>query len=233
MVKIEFWRLFWSNMKTFRSNELNDAARLLKEGGLLAFPTETVFGFGVIYDNEEAYKKLVSVKRRPPEQPFTVMCADTKDLSKLAYLNDKAIKLVESFMPGQITLIVKAKEGLPSFAVSKEGNIGVRIPNYDIIRELIREVGKPLLVPSANRHGERPALNAQEVIDNFSKEIDGIILGDTISNIPSTIVLINDKVHLIREGSISKEKIENVIGDKVLWKSQLDQIMPDITTKKR
>lgn len=203
-------------MKIFRSSELNSAAQLLKEGGLLAFPTETVFGFGVVYDNEDAYKKLVNVKRRPPEQPFTVMCSDIEDLSKLAYLNEKAIKLINKFMPGQITLIVKAKEGLPPFAISKDGNIGIRIPNYDIIRELIREVNKPLLVPSANRHGERPALNAQEVIDNFSKEIDGIILGDTISNVPSTIVLVDNEVRIIREGSISKDEIKNVIGDKVL-----------------
>lgn len=203
-------------MKIFRSNELNSAAQLLKDGGLLAFPTETVFGFGVVYDNEDAYKKLVNVKKRPPEQPFTVMCSDIEDLSKLAYLNEKAIKLINKFMPGQITLIVKAKEGLPPFAVSKDGNIGIRIPNYDIIRELIREVKKPLLVPSANRHGERPALNAQEVIDNFSNEIDGIILGDTISNVPSTIVLIDKEVRIIREGSISKDEIKNVIGDIVL-----------------
>lgn len=203
-------------MKTFTSNEIKEAAAILKEGGLLAFPTETVFGFGAIYDDESAYKRLVQVKRRPPEQPFTVMCADAKDISKLAVVNEKAKLLIEKYMPGQITLILKAKEGLPSFAISKEGNVGVRIPNYEIVRELIREVGKPLLVPSANKHGEMPALKVQEVIDKFSTEIDGIILGDTISNIPSTILLIDDNVHLIREGCISRNEIESVIGDKVL-----------------
>ena len=85
-----------------------------------------------------------------------------------------------------------------------------------MIRDLIRKVGKPLLVPSANRHNEKPAYSSNEVIDKFSNEIDGIILGETTSNVPSTILLVDDKVHLIREGVITRKNIEEVIGDKVL-----------------
>lgn len=200
-------------MKVFNSNQILEASEILKKGGLISFPTETVFGFGVIFNNKEAYNRLIEVKRRPPEKPFTLMCADVDDISKYAYVNDKAMKLINKFMPGQFTIILKAKNNLPSFVVSKEGNVGIRISDYEMVRDLIRKVGKPLLVPSANRSGKKPLLTSKEVIDNFKDEIDAIILGETNSSIPSTIVLIGDDIQIIREGIIKKDDVMNALKE--------------------
>lgn len=195
-------------MKSFEKNQIVEAANLLKEGGLLAFPTETVFGFGVIYDNEASYKRLIEVKRRPPEKPFTLMCSDISDIDKFAFINKNAEKLISKYMPGQFTIILDAKSSLPSYCVSKENKVGIRIPDDNAIRELIRKTGKPLLVPSANRSGEAPINTSSEIVKQFEKEIDGVIIGEANSKVPSTIVSIDgENVNIIREGLITKEEI--------------------------
>ena len=200
-------------MKIFDKSEINGAAKILIEGGLIAFPTETVFGFGVIYNNKASYDRLISVKRRPPDKPFTLMLSDLEQIKEYAYADERAKKLIKAFMPGQFTIILKAKENLPLYDVSKEGNVGIRISSDDLVRNLIRKVGKPLLVPSANKSGEPPLTKSDDVISIFEKEIDGIIIGESTSNVPSTIVMVDKKVAIIREGLISKEEIYKVLGE--------------------
>ncbi|MCR5332738.1 MAG: threonylcarbamoyl-AMP synthase [Bacilli bacterium] len=201
-------------MKEFRIDQLSQAANILRNGGLIAFPTETVFGLGVIYDNKESYDRLIDVKRRPPEKPFTLMCSSSSDIEKYAYLNDKAKKLIAAFVPGEFTIILKAKENLPSWCVSKEGMVGIRVPNDINIQKLISLVKKPLLVPSANKSGEPPLTKDKDVLNTFSNEIDGIILGESKSNVPSTIVIVNDDdVSIVRLGKISKEDIEKTLKE--------------------
>lgn len=202
-------------MEILKQNELDKASKILKDGGLIAFPTETVFGLGVIFDNKESYDRLIKVKRRPPEKPFTLMCGKIEDVEKYMVLTDMSKKLVKSFMPGQFTLIGKAKEGLPSYVVSNEGNVGIRISNLKLVQDLINNVGKPLLVPSANKSGEPPLNNHKDVINVFDGEIDAVIEGESTSKTPSTIVIINgDDYSIIRHGLVSKEDIDKVLkGD--------------------
>ena len=201
-------------MKILKQNELDEAAELLKEGKVIAFPTETVYGLGVVYDDQKAYDALCEVKRRPPEKPFTLMLADTKDVEKYAELNNVARALVKAFMPGQFTLITKAKEGLPAWCVSSSGNVGIRIADYDLIRDLIRKTGKPLLVPSANRSGEKPATTDYETIEVFGQEIAAVVEGKSVSNIPSTIVFVGDKYSdVFREGAVKIDDIKRVISE--------------------
>lgn len=198
-------------MKTLTKEQYKEAASILRDGGIIAFPTETVFGLGVIFNNEASYERLINVKRRPPNKPFTLMCASKDDVYKYAQLNKTAIKLVEAFMPGQFTLICKAKQFLPSYVVSSEGNVGIRVPDDEFVQKLIKEVGYPLLVPSANKANEQPALNSSEAISIFQDEIDATIVGESKSNVPSTIVLVDNDIHLIREGLIKKEDIDKII----------------------
>lgn len=200
-------------MKILHSNELNAAAALLKEGKVIAFPTETVYGLGVVYDDKKAYERLVAVKRRPPDKPFTLMLADKEDIEKYAVLNRVSKAIVRELMPGQLTLITKAKEGLPVWCVSNIGNVGIRVADYDLIRDLIRKTGKPLLVPSANKSGEKPGTTLEEVQAAFGDELAAIIDGKTISNVPSTIIHIGDThTEIFREGAIKIEKIKEIIS---------------------
>ena len=211
MENIEWLELYFKTMKIYSKNNIKEAAIVLKNGGLIAFPTETVFGLGVIFNNESSYKRLIDVKKRPPEKPFTMMLSNVKDIEKYAYIDKNSRLLIEKFMPGQLTLILKAKENLPNYVVSKEGFVGVRVPDDKLIQKLIDEVGEPLLVPSANRSGEKPATSHQEVIDVFEGEIDGVIEGSSKSNVPSTIVLVDKKAVVIREGLIKKEDIDKIL----------------------
>lgn len=200
-------------MKILKSTELTEAAELLKNGEVIAFPTETVYGLGVVYDNKEAYDKLVQVKRRPPFKPFTLMLADPEDVEKYANLNEAGRKLVKTFMPGPFTLITDAKPGLPKWCLSEIGRVGVRVADYDLIRELIRKTGKPLLVPSANRAGEEPGRTAQQVFDTFGDELPAVIEGKTFDSMPSTVVMVEEKyTHVFREGPIKIEDIKKAIG---------------------
>lgn len=199
-------------MKILKQNEYKEGAKILKKGGLIAFPTETVFGLGVIFDKKESYERLVAVKRRPPEKPFTLMLADPKDVNKYAELTKVSEILVKEFMPGQFTIITKAKSWLPEWCVSKEGMVGIRIANHDLVRNLIRKTGKPLLVPSANKAGEPPANKTEEVVSIFDGEIDATIEGESISQTPSTIVVVDDStVHMIREGVVTLDEINKAI----------------------
>ena len=200
-------------MKILKSTELDKAAELLNKGEVIAFPTETVYGLGVVFDNKEAYDRLVQVKRRPPMKPFTLMLAEVEDVEKYAELNDTAKALVKNFMPGQFTMITTAKPGLPKWCVSEIGRVGIRIADYDLIRDLIRKTGKPLLVPSANRSGEEPGTTAQQVADNFGDEFPAVIDGKTVSNLPSTVVMVEEQyTHVFREGAIKIDDIKKVIS---------------------
>jgi len=201
-------------MRILKSNQLDEAAELLKQGKVIAFPTETVYGLGVIFDDKEAYDRLVAVKRRPPEKPFTVMLADVKDIEKFAVLNPVSKALIKAFMPGQFTMITTAQPGLPEWCVSKKGHIGIRIADFDLIRDLIRKTGKPLLVPSANKSGKEPCCTSKEVIEEFGDELEAVIEGNSISNVPSSIVLVgSDHSQVLREGTISLDEIKKVIAE--------------------
>ena len=116
-------------------------------------------------------------------------------------------------MPGQFTMITTAKPGLPKWCISDIGRVGIRIADYDLIRDLIRKTGKPLLVPSANRAGEQPGTTAQEVVDTFKDEFPAVIEGKTVSNLPSTVAMVEDKyTHIFREGAITMDQIKKVIS---------------------
>lgn len=211
-------------MKILKANQLDEAAELLRQGKVIAFPTETVYGLGAIFDSREAYDELVKVKRRPPTKPFTMMLADKEDVAKYAKLNKASQAIVDELMPGQITMITRAQPNLPKWCVSEIGNVGVRIADYDLIRDLIRKTGKPLLVPSANKSGEQPGTTAQEVVDAFGDEIAAVIDGKTVSNMPSTIVLVEEKhTEIFREGAIKIEDIKKAINKELLYENSISK----------
>ena len=197
-------------MLKVEKNNIDEIVKIAREGGVIAFPTETVYGFGVVFNNHNSYDRLIEVKRRPPEKPFTLMLSEVKNISSYAYIDKRAQKIIDGFLPGELTLILKAKPGLPPYVVSKDGMVGIRVPDDDFAREMIAKIGAPLLVPSANRSGEPPINNGEEVASIFENEIDGVVLGESGSRVPSTIVIIDKDVKIIREGTLANE-IKEVI----------------------
>ena len=199
-------------MKTLKlkQNQLSQAATMLLEGQVIAFPTETVFGLGVIYDDEKAFQNLITVKQRRDDKPFTLMCADQDEIAKYALIDEKVLNLIKVFMPGPLTIIVPVKPFVPEWVSFATGYVGIRISSFDFVRNLIRLVGKPLLVPSANRAEQAPALDDITAFNIFDGDIAAVIEGHAISARPSTIVEIKDKIRLVREGEIPFSEIMKV-----------------------
>ncbi|MBP5694800.1 MAG: threonylcarbamoyl-AMP synthase [Bacilli bacterium] len=201
-------------MKTrvFNKNELNEASELLKNGEIIAFPTETVFGLGVVFNSEKACKNLINVKKRHENKPFTLMCSNLDQIEDVLELNDTAKKIMDAFTPGPITLILKIKKDVPHYLDLGTGYIGIRIPKDETILDLINKVGAPLLVPSANPADMKPARSTKEVLEYFDGEISGVIDGDTSNLEPSTVVKVEkNDIIIIRKGPISLEEIKGVL----------------------
>lgn len=196
--------------KLISFNDENCIKSLLNEE-VLAFPTETVYGLGVVYDSKRAFDSLVNLKRRSPEKPFTVMISNIKDAYKFAYIDEKTKRVIEKFFPGEITLLLKAKDNYPWVTLNSD-TIGIRMSASKEVCDLISRVNKPLLVTSANISGENTLLKTEEVYEKFNGEISYIVKSNNkSSNVASTIVLIKDNdIKLIRQGNISFDNIKNV-----------------------
>lgn len=202
------WRFMfiYTNSDEISSN----AANSLKNHGIIAFPTETVMGLGVSYDDEEAFNKLNRVKGRPENKPYSLMLGDINEISKYAYISEQEQKVINAFLPGPLTILLKKKE-LPKWVTLDSEYVGIRVPDIEIIKTTLKKFGKPILAPSANRSGEAPALTSENVSVIFKDELDFIIPGNALNGTPSTIVLIKDGVNIIREGIITKKQIEEAI----------------------
>ena len=191
---------------------LEEALKELNNHKVIAFPTETVFGLGVFYDDQEAYELLNKVKQRREDKPYTMMLASVNDVSKYAYINNKYQKLINKFMPGSLTILVKSKESVPNYVTHNTGVIGIRIPSNKEALDLLDVVKKPLLVPSANKADQKPALNENEVKTIFKDEIAVVVPGKISSGEPSTIIdLTGDEIKLVRKGPISLEELNRYL----------------------
>lgn len=191
------------------ASELREAKKALDNSQVISFPTETVMGFGAYYDDYEAYSLLNTIKGRPENKPYTLMVADIMDIDNFAILSLRDRMIVNKFMPGPITVLVRAKDNLPGYVTHNSGIIGIRISDMEDIRSLIRFVGKPLLVPSANRSGEPPILTAADVKKEFGDQIPFIYNKNALGKLPSTIIdLTGENVKIVREGPIALDAIE-------------------------
>lgn len=191
------------------------AARIIKAGGIVAFPTETVYGLAADFLNQPAVARIFAVKKRSPNKPLTVQIADISYLEKLACdISVFAYQLMGRFWPGPLTLVLKAQANLPAHLVSSEakGTIGVRISDNKIAQSLIKASGTALVAPSANLSGEPAAKTAAEVLETFDGLIEMVIDGGAAKlGLASTVVdLSGSPYRILREGAISRRDIQSV-----------------------
>lgn len=192
--------------------QIQEASFSLLNHGVVAFPTETVMGLGVVYNDKEAYDRLNAIKHRLDNHPYTMMLSSPEEVEKYALIDERSKKIIKAFMPGSITVLLPVGEHIPEWVTHNTGIIGMRVPSNEEALWLLQTVGLPLLVPSANRSGENPALDSNEVKSIFGNELDYIIEGKSTSSVPSTIVdLTNTELKIIRQGPISREEIEAII----------------------
>jgi L-threonylcarbamoyladenylate synthase len=191
------------------------AARSLREGGLVAFPTETVYGLGADATNPEAIARLYQAKGRPAFNPLIAHVGDLESARRIAHFDAQAIALAEAFWPGPLTLVLSRAEGckVADLATAGLDTIAIRIPAHSVARDILRAFGRPVVAPSANLSGHVSPTTAAHVQSDLSGLIDLIVDGGAVAvGVESTIVGCFEAPMLLRPGGLPREAIERVLG---------------------
>ena len=194
---------------------LREAGEIIRQGGLVAFPTETVYGLGGDALNPESSKKIYAAKGRPSDNPLIIHIADIKDLEKIVKeIPQSAYQLADVFWPGPLTMILPKSEEVPYQTTGGLNTVAVRMPSHPVALEFIREAGGYVAAPSANLSGKPRPTKAKYVVQDMDGRIDMIIDGDGVDiGLESTIVdLTGDKPMILRPGYITKEMLDAVLG---------------------
>ena len=193
--------------------KLKEPAELIRNGGIVVFPTETVYGIGANALNENAIKKLYDIKKRPLNKPISLLVNSidmieqvTKDITKLEYA------LIKTFFPGPLTIILKKKNIVPNIVTANQDTVGIRMPANEIALKLIGYVGSPIATPIGGISGKPSGTNLKDIMEDFDGKVDCFIDdGPSKIGLASTIVQVVDGVpHILRQGSISEKQIKEV-----------------------
>jgi L-threonylcarbamoyladenylate synthase len=199
-------------IKAAYPNAINHAVDVLRNGGLVAFPTDTVYGLAALPSREEFVERLFAAKGRNNTRAIAILIGNFSDLNKVVdHLDHLPEQLAHAFWPGPLTIVVPKLAGLPD-SLSQDGTIGVRMPDHPVALALLRQIG-PLAVTSANLSGKENANSAEEVFWQLNGRIDLIVDGgQSEGGVPSTVIsCVTADIKILREGPISLEKLRNVM----------------------
>ena len=192
---------------------IEKAAGYIRQGKIVAIPTETVYGLAVDCHNQEAVKRLSAVKNRPLDKPFSIAIASESSLERLARnVPLLAYKLIKKFWPGPLTLVLEASaKRSPELSEGRSRTIGLRMPNSRVSLRIIEEAGGEVVLPSANLSGARPPQDGKDVLEALDGKIDLIVdAGKTELGLESTVVDVTEnRLNILREGAIKKESLES------------------------
>lgn len=209
-----------SNIYQNNKENIIKAAEVIKSGGLVAFPTETVYGLGANVYNPQAVSKIFSAKQRPKFDPLISHIADIDILPTYAATDERVFALAKRFWPGPLTFVLNRIEENPSIDLACSGlrTLTVRMPNHQVALDLIRASGVPIVAPSANKYQSISPTTAQHVADGLGDNVDMIIDGGACKvGVESTIIDLTGKnVVMLRAGGTAIEDIEQFLGEKVL-----------------
>ncbi|HVZ79392.1 MAG TPA: L-threonylcarbamoyladenylate synthase [bacterium] len=195
--------------------EIEKAAEIIQEGGLVAFPTETVYGLGADALNPLAVARIFEAKNRPQFDPLIVHVADLRQAEILVKsLPAAALKLAGRFWPGPLTLVLPKSDLVPDLVTSSMPNVAIRVPRHPLALQLIRESGRPIAAPSANLFGQVSPTTAEHVRRSLGNKVDLVLDGGACEvGVESTIIsLAGNKAALLRPGGVPLEEIEALIG---------------------
>jgi len=199
-------------LKATKSNIML-AAQIVKKGGLVVYPTETVYGLGCDPYNAEAVRRILKVKNNR-NKPLPILVANIVDAEKIAFISTTGKKLAAKFWPGPLTLVFPKKSSFPDVVTFGLNTVGLRIPNNNVTLRLIRLCGGLLIGSSANRTGEEPSRTVQEISGDLKEMVDVVLDGGNVTRgISSTVVaLISEKPKIIRKGPISLKEILDALA---------------------
>ena len=186
------------------------AGSVLRCGGIVAFPTDTVYGLGAVYTDEDAVRNIFLAKGRDEGKPLSILVSDISQAELLAAeVPGKALRLMKAFWPGALTLIFRKRPEISDLITAGGDTIGIRMPDYKITTDIIRAAGSPLAAPSANTSGKRSSVTAEDVSEDLAGRIDMIIDGGACPvGISSTVVdMTGDEPVILRQGTITEDMI--------------------------
>ena len=210
------------------------AAEIIKSGGLVAIPTETVYGLGANGLEPASVAKIFEAKGRPQDNPLILHVAEAKQIEAFCHsIPESAYRLAEKFWPGPLTMVLPARDTVPKCTTAGLSTVAVRCPDNAVTREIIRLSGCPIAAPSANISGKPSTTTAEHVIHDHDGKIDAIVDGGPCRvGLESTIVdLTEDRPRLLRPGGITPEQLLEVLGDLVVDKAVTAQIDKDAVVK--
>ncbi|MBE0576943.1 MAG: threonylcarbamoyl-AMP synthase [Desulfuromonadales bacterium] len=173
----------------------------LKQGGLIAYPTDTTYGLGCNIFNRRGIKHIYQIKQRDARKPFSFICSDLSDAANYAQISNFAFKIMKRHLPGPYTFVLDATRVVPDSLITRQKTVGIRIPDDQIALAIVRELGHPLVTTSANLTGETPLHDPVEIEATMGHMLDLVIDGGIRFGDPSTVIsLIDDKIEVLREG---------------------------------
>jgi len=192
---------------------LHEALTSLNSGGIIIYPTETVFGIGCGLNFPKSIERLYQIKQREAGKPTSVVFPDFETAKTYVEFSDPALKLAEKFWPGPLTLCLPTIKEVPEMLLGPNRTLGVRVPSHQWLLNLLTLFRQPLLAPSANFHGEKPPSHFAEIDKHLASLVDYVVTIDPTGKEPSTVVSFTEgKLDVIREGEITRKMIEETIS---------------------
>ncbi|MCE5281233.1 MAG: threonylcarbamoyl-AMP synthase [Deltaproteobacteria bacterium] len=180
---------------------IRKAVEILKSGGIIIYPTDTVYGMGCDLFNKRGIERVYEIQRRDRKQPLSFICADLKDISQYARVSDDAYKIMRRLLPGPYTFILEASRAVPKIILPKRQTTGIRVPDNRICQALVAEMGSPIISTSVKDEDGELLSDPRIIQERFGKRVDLIIDGGIIGATPSSVIsLLDEGVAVIREG---------------------------------
>lgn len=200
-----------NRIRRFRPDETEAMAEILRNDGVISVVTDTVYGVCARMDSLAAQENLRELKHRPADKAFPIMCCDISQIETVAYVSEQGRKIIHAFMPGPVTVILKKREEIPDFVNGGLPTLAVRMATSDALEKLIRAVGVPLLMTSANQSGQKTCETLEE-IELACPGLNGIMEGKPTYREASTIIdCSQEQIRVLRKGPVSEEQIQEVL----------------------
>ena len=199
----------------------DEAVRVLRDGGLVCYPTDTVYGIGAAASDDAAVRRLFAVKGRSPDKPLPLLLADVSDAARVAEVTPLAKALAGRFWPGALTIVMRKAGSYRSLALAGGDTVALRVPDHELVRRIVRALGEPITGTSANRAGTRAPISAAEVAFQMGEMVELIIDGgQSRTRLESTVIdITRNEPEIVREGAVSRGEVEEALGRAVRAKA--------------
>jgi tRNA threonylcarbamoyl adenosine modification protein (Sua5/YciO/YrdC/YwlC family) len=189
--------------------KIQRAAQILTSGGIIAYPTDTVYGLGCDIGNKQAIDRLYQLKGMPKDHPLAFICPDLSDIAKYAVVENQVYRVLKHFLPGPYCFVLQATREVPKMMLTKQKTVGIRVPNHPVTIAIVRELGRPLISTTACRPGQDPLIDPWEIEQEFAGLDLVIDTGEAGGAVPTTVVdLSQGDVRIVREGAGPIDELE-------------------------